>query len=96
MARGSQIPSQDAPTYQGVSSGGEIIAEGCGRNTRGELLHFLSIALGSANEIQNDLIVARDLAYIDQLAWETANEEIMRLKRMLATLSRKVSASTAR
>jgi four helix bundle protein len=37
------------------------IAEGAGRNTDRELAHFARIALGSANELEYHLILARDL-----------------------------------
>jgi four helix bundle protein len=39
------------------------IAEGCGRRSRGEFLHFLGIARGSNNEVQTQLEIARRLEY---------------------------------
>jgi four helix bundle protein len=40
------------------------IAEGCGRETERELARFLSMAAGSASEVEYQLLLARDLNYI--------------------------------
>jgi four helix bundle protein len=40
------------------------IVEGCGRGTNAELMRFLYIALGSANEIEYQLLFARDLGFL--------------------------------
>ncbi|MCL7989432.1 four helix bundle protein [Sphingobacterium sp. lm-10] len=37
------------------------IAEGAGRNTNGEFIHFLGIANGSAYELQTQLMIAKSL-----------------------------------
>jgi four helix bundle protein len=42
------------------------IAEGFSRGTNVEFLHFLFIAKGSVSEVQSQLYVALDLAYITQ------------------------------
>ncbi|MEK9200499.1 MAG: four helix bundle protein [Patescibacteria group bacterium] len=47
-----------------VTSG---IAEGFSRNTARDKGQFFYIALGSLTEIQNQLLAARDLGYIDTL-----------------------------
>jgi four helix bundle protein len=39
------------------------IAEGRGRNTKGEFIQFLGIAKGSNNEVQTQLEIARRLSY---------------------------------
>lgn len=39
------------------------IAEGCGRNSNKELTHFLYIALGSAAELETQLIISHDLNF---------------------------------
>lgn len=41
------------------------IAEGYGRSTNKELIQFLYIALGSSNELDTQIQVARNLDYID-------------------------------
>ncbi len=42
------------------------IAEGCGRGTDNQLMHFLDIANGSACELETQIILSFDLDYIDE------------------------------
>lgn len=46
------------------------IAEGFGRKRGKDFAHFLDLARGSGLEVQSLLYVARDLNYIDQIAFE--------------------------
>jgi len=62
------------------------IAEGCGRGGNKELVRFLSIALGSATELECQLRLAQRLSYIDATPYESANEHIRRVERMLTRL----------
>ncbi len=49
------------------------IAEGAARSGSKEFLHFLSMARGSLSELETQLIIARNLGYLD------ANAEIFQL-----------------
>ncbi len=40
------------------------IAEGCGRNTPAQLSHFLDISLGSACELETQVVIAQKLKYL--------------------------------
>ena len=42
------------------------IAEGCGKNSNQEFVHFLNIASGSANESEYFLIPSKDLNYLNE------------------------------
>lgn len=65
---------------------GANIAEGCGRNGDRELLRYVRIALGSANELENHVILAGDLEYLQRLASDQLLQDIAVVKRMLAKL----------
>ena len=42
------------------------IAEGCGRGTKKQLNYFLDVSLGSAYELETQILLGTDLEYIDQ------------------------------
>jgi four helix bundle protein len=66
------------------------IAEGCGKNTQLDFANFLNIALGSANETEYFLILAKDLDYISILDFERLILLINEIKAMLINLITKV------
>lgn len=51
------------------------IAEGFSRNSYKEKLQFYSMALGSLTEIQNQLLVAKDISYITEEKFNKIAEE---------------------
>lgn len=58
------------------------IAEGFGRNTKKDKMHFYSIAKGSALELRSQLHIARDLKYIAESTFsefENNSKEVIRL-----------------
>lgn len=75
-----------AQVRRSASSIPSNIAEGCGRDTQPELLRFLRIAMGSANELEYQLLLARDLAYLTEPAHLELAEAVNEIKRMLAAL----------
>jgi four helix bundle protein len=64
------------------------IAEGAARQTKKELINFLHIAKGSLSELDTQLEIARRLEYLDQTRWETLDERLERIDRMLSGLVR--------
>ncbi len=68
------------------------IAEGYGRETQKDYAHFLQIALGSANEVDYQLLLAKDLSYIENNQYLALNDKIDKIKRQLANLIKKVRA----
>lgn len=54
------------------------IAEGFSRQTYKDKVHFYTMALGSLTETQNQLIIARDLSYIENVGFgEIENQSII-------------------
>jgi four helix bundle protein len=66
------------------------IAEGAGRGTDGDFGRFLQMALGSANEVEYQLLLARDLAYLDSDMHQSIEPEVIEIKRMLQGLIAKL------
>jgi len=66
------------------------IAEGCGRNRTGELIRFLSIAAGSATELQCHFIVAEDQGFLKDPVASELHQRIARIQRMLWGLIRRL------
>lgn len=66
------------------------IAEGAARQTGKEFCQFLSIAQGSASELETELLIARNLGYVSQENYERVYQEINVIARMLVGLSRAV------
>ena len=42
------------------------IAEGYGRGTNSDLVHFLYISLGSSNELETQLLLSREFSYLSE------------------------------
>jgi four helix bundle protein len=70
------------------------IAEGCGRGSNIELRRFLEIAMGSAGEVEYQLLLAHDLRYIDEGKYDSLNSSIIEIKRMIATYIRKIKETS--
>jgi four helix bundle protein len=68
------------------------IAEGCGRGGKAEFTRFLTIAFGSASEVEYHLLLAKDLSYLKLDDYEKLNENITQIKRMLTALIKKIDS----
>lgn len=66
------------------------IAEGCGKNTNPDFANFLHISLGSSNESEYFLLLAKDLNYMAVENYEILIKEINEIKAMLIALIGKV------
>ena len=62
------------------------IAEGCGRRGNGEFHRFLQIASGSASELDYQLLLARDLGFLEDGTYQEVYKGLAELRRMLTAL----------
>lgn len=76
-----------------AASVGTNIAEGCGRDTQGDFKRFLSMALGSASELEYQLLLAYDLRMLGASEYARLRDDVVSCKRMLATLIAKIAAA---
>ncbi len=66
------------------------IAEGYGKKSQLELAHYLNTSLGSANETEYHLLLAKDLNYFQVEEYNVLSEQINEIKAMLISLISKV------
>jgi len=66
------------------------IAEGCGKKTKLDFANFLNISLGSSNEAEYFILLAKDLKYISSEDYLILEKLINEIKAMLIALIGKV------
>jgi four helix bundle protein len=69
------------------------IAEGAGRSSDPDFRRFLFHSLGSANELEYDLLLARDLGLLPIPLHEKRGREIAEIRRMLSGLIARLTSS---
>lgn len=65
------------------------IAEGFSRQSYKEKVQFYSTASGSLSEVQNQLLIARDIGYIDNKTYDMLSELATHLSKLLNGLIKK-------
>ena len=66
------------------------IAEGCGKSSEADFVRFLEFASGSASELDYQLVLVRDLHYIDESHYEKLTNELVEIRKMLTTFIKQV------
>ena len=66
------------------------IAEGAGRPTDADFAHFLDQALGSAYEVETQLIISRNVGYLTPEQESTLIAENQRIQKQLVALIRSI------
>jgi four helix bundle protein len=61
------------------------IAEGCGRGSAKELKQFLRISMGSASEVEYQILLSYELRYMDRKTYDDLNSDIQEIKKMLSS-----------
>ena len=62
------------------------IAEGAGRFSKKDYAHFLNISIGSACELETQLIIAEKVGFIQRDVFLELSEMILRIRKMLFKL----------
>ena len=68
------------------------MAEGYGRNSTNEYIHFLQIATGSLYELQTQMEISMNLCYLNRDEFDKLYELSREIERMLSSLIRKLSS----
>ncbi|MGH7822576.1 MAG: four helix bundle protein [Candidatus Binatia bacterium] len=68
------------------------IAEACGRSSQSDFLRVLHIAMGSAAEVEYQLLLSHDLGFLGDSDYHLQVKLVTEVKRMLASLMKKVKA----
>jgi four helix bundle protein len=66
------------------------IAEGCGRNSDNDFVHFLDISLGSVHELEYCLLLVKDLGYLGIDIYNQLHRKVNSIKAMLINLIKQI------
>ena len=66
------------------------IAEGAGRNSKKEFKHFLYISIGSLAELETQLIIAKNIGFLEEAIYEELNKTIPGLIKMTSAFIKKI------
>ncbi|HAL46530.1 MAG: four helix bundle protein [SAR202 cluster bacterium] len=72
------------------------IAEGCGRGGDAEFARFCQIALGSASELEYQLLLAGELRYLSRDEHERLSSKVIEVKKMLTAFIRRIRSDRVR
>jgi len=72
------------------------IAEGASRQTEKEFIQFLYISLGSASEVETQLIVAKELNFINENDLNYLLEKLKKIKKMINGLIKHLKDKNAK
>lgn len=69
------------------------IAEGCGKDSDAELKRYFLISMGSASELEYLLILAHDLGYLPENAFQSMTTDLVEIRKMLNAFIQKLKAN---
>ena len=62
------------------------IAEGCSRESERDFAHFLEMSIGSAFEVESQLLIAKNLRYIDDSQYQNMVNKLSQTERQIHAL----------
>jgi four helix bundle protein len=78
-------------TRRAASSVTSCIAEGSGRPSDADYARFIGLAIGSVNELEDHLLLARDLDYITRAEWGSLIDDVSRVRQMLVRFHQRLT-----
>ena|SRR5690349_16711397 len=90
-----KVPGLRSQVIRAATSVAANLVEGCARSTRPEFLHFIEIALGSLNEVEGDLVIARGAGVFEEWVHTELQRDIDLVRKMLLALMRTVQRQIA-
>ncbi len=88
----SELYALTSQLRRGAVSIASNIAEGCVRRTDADFARFLYNAMGSASEVEYQLMLACDLELVAPTTHERLAKNCIEIKRMLSSLRQKLTA----
>ncbi len=67
------------------------IAEGCGRDNDQDFHRCLNMALGHASDLEYQILLARDLGYLNEATYTTLTGQTIEVKKMIYGLLQRLS-----
>lgn len=62
------------------------IAEGCGRKTSKDFSNFLGVALGSSFEFETQIIISKNIGYLNNEKFKLLGSEVQHIQNMIIKL----------
>ena len=87
----SEIYGLTSQMRRAVTSIPSNLAEGAGRKSDKEFLHFVSIAQGSASELDTHIELSAMVGYLDKENARLLTDKLMNVTKMLCGLSRSIA-----
>ena len=85
-----RVPGLRAQIVRAANSVHSNLAEGCGRAKRTDFLRFIDISIGSLNELDSQLESARDHRILGDDGYAALWDQIVVVRKMLASLRQTV------
>ncbi len=67
------------------------IAEGAGISTENEFTHFLEYSIGSAYELETELLIAYNQQYLEESQYNDIQQMIIEIEKMLYALIQRIT-----
>ena len=66
------------------------IAEGFSRRTNADKIHFYHMSLGSCTEVQNQMLIAKDLSFIKNSSFDKLSDQSVQVHKLLNGLIKSI------